>query len=249
MRIVLVVITHIEGASARNIGSPLVVCEDGRFAGYVSSGCLDQDIAGQALETLHDNKSRHVRYGEGSPYLDLRLPCGGGLDVVMVPDPDVRALKHMIAELRARREVSYKLETHIFTYTPPLQIIIFGNTAEADRLADVANLSGLVTKQRSDYADLETDIWSAIVLMFHEHDKEISLLQQAVTTPAFYIGAMGSRKAHADRHATLTEAGMSKADISRIKAPIGLVPSARDAGRLAVSVLADIFETDRLRRL
>ena len=87
------------------------------------------------------------------------------------------------------------------------------------------------------------DPWSAVILMFHEHDWEIALLAQALASEAFYIGAMGSDRTHALRREALKDAGVSADIIARIKGPIGLIPSMRDANLLALSTLAEIVKT------
>ena len=50
----------------------------------------DEELAEVALgEAARASQKRgFVRYGVGSPYIDIRLPCGGGLDILIVPDPD-----------------------------------------------------------------------------------------------------------------------------------------------------------------
>jgi len=78
--------------------------------------------------------------------------------------------------------------------------------------------------------------------MMHDHDWEPALLAQALTGDAFYIGAVGSPHTHVKRAALLKASGLHDNDIARIKGPIGLVPSLRDASMLAVSTLAEIIE-------
>jgi len=80
-------------------------------------------------------------------------------------------------------------------------------------------------------------------LMFHDHDWEVALLSQALSSEAFYIGAMGSERTHKLRCEALGEAGVSAENIARIKGPIGLIPSMRDANLLALSALAEIVQT------
>ena len=82
-----------------------------------------------------------------------------------------------------------------------------------------------------------------MVCLFHDHDWEGALLQQALAGPAFYIGAMGSVRTHEIRCETLSELGVSQADIARIHAPIGLIASQRDARLLAISILAEIIQS------
>jgi len=76
----------------------------------------------------------------------------------------------------------------------------------------------------------------------HDHDWEPALLAQALAGDAFYIGAVGSPHTHVKRASLLKTSGLHADDIARIKGPIGLVPSLRDASMLAVSTLAEIIE-------
>ena len=77
----LVTIVGIEGGSPRSVGAQMVIAEDGRFHGYLSGGCLEQAIVLEAQAILTSGTNRIVRYGKGSPYFDVKLPCGSGLDI------------------------------------------------------------------------------------------------------------------------------------------------------------------------
>lgn len=80
-RVCLVTIVGIEGAGPRPIGAQMAVAEDGRYAGYLSGGCLEQAVALEAQAAIKAGGNRLVRYGKGSPYFDVKLPCGSGLDL------------------------------------------------------------------------------------------------------------------------------------------------------------------------
>ena len=78
-RTVLVTVGSVEGSSMRNPGTIMGVAEDGSFAGSLSGGCIENAVVSEALEVLKEGSARVVRFGSGSPYLDIKLPCGGGL--------------------------------------------------------------------------------------------------------------------------------------------------------------------------
>ena len=90
--------------------------------------------------------------------------------------------------------------------------------------------------------EVTDDKWTALVLMFHDHDWEYALLEQALKGNAFYIGAMGSIRTHQDRCEMLKDKGVSPEDIARIHGPIGIIPTMRDANLLALSTLAEIVK-------
>jgi len=92
--------------------------------------------------------------------------------------------------------------------------------------------------------DWQMDEQTAVVTLFHDHSYEPAVLEAALSSPAFYIGAMGSRGAHAARLEGL-RGRVDAAALTRLRGPIGLVPSQREAGRLAISILAEIIQTER----
>ncbi len=72
----------------RNPGAHMGVCEDGTFAGSLSGGCIENAVVAEALDALELSAARVVRFGSGSPYVDIKLPCGGGLDIHFLPLSD-----------------------------------------------------------------------------------------------------------------------------------------------------------------
>jgi xanthine dehydrogenase accessory factor len=80
-RTALVTLVGVEGGAPRQAGAQMAAAEDGRYAGYLSGGCLEQAVALEAKAVIAAGQNRLVRYGKGSPYFDIRLPCGSGLDL------------------------------------------------------------------------------------------------------------------------------------------------------------------------
>lgn len=107
---VLVTLIGIEGGSSRAIGAQMAVAADGRRIGSFSGGCIEDAVAAEALETLGDGWGRVVRYGVGSPYIDVRLPCGGGIDLLFTPRPDPSAISATLAKLAQREEACLSVE-------------------------------------------------------------------------------------------------------------------------------------------
>lgn len=69
----------------RNPGTIMGVAQDGSFEGSLSGGCIENAVVAEALDALKAGETRVVRFGAGSPYLDIKLPCGGGLDLHFAP--------------------------------------------------------------------------------------------------------------------------------------------------------------------
>ncbi len=266
--VALVIVTRTTGGSVRAPGAIMAVRTDGSRCGYISGGCIDKDVALRAVESLTSGASIKLRYGAGSPFLDMPLPCGGAIDVEIVPDAPLEVVRRCHDDLVARvptvlclREIETTLR-----YFPKLRVRIAGRGADALALAklvaasgfelilqlrgnedvDEARRSGLtgVVELNSSSAlpPIEDDAWTAFVLMFHDPDWEPALLSQALAGDAFYIGAVGSRRAQDRRRSSLVKAGHDANSVNRIKGPIGLVAAMRSASMLAVSVMAEVID-------
>ncbi|MEO1100258.1 MAG: XdhC family protein [Pseudomonadota bacterium] len=284
-RCALAVVTDTEGGAVRAPGALMAVSSSGDAAGYVSGGCIDADVIQQAHLALQSGSPKKVRYGTGSPFVDIQLPCGGAIDVLLIADPDCATLETAVAALERRASTALTFnadgslniaspdaptgwhgEAFTARYRPKLRLRIAGRGADVVALASVAAASGISCVVESPDDDclsaaerggitetvkLETpaaisanrdDAATAFALMFHDPHWEERLLRDALAGDAFYIGAVGSRRTQERRRDALAAAGLPQTDIDRIRGPIGLVPSMRDASMLAVSALAEIVE-------
>ncbi len=255
----LVVVTEISGGTLRAKGALMAVSAESSI-GYISAGCVDGDIIFQARECLRSGQSRDLIYGEGSPFKDIILPCGGSISVHINPNPDKAKLNQILVNLKNRKSAQLFIGGHALYYAPKLRLRLAGRGAPFTALANLALTSGFQVigqspdecLQQSAFAKFDhltdpakipstqDDPWTAVIFLFHDHDWEPALLAQALNGTAFYIGAMGSAKTHSKRIATLTQNGAE--NTRRIKGPIGLIPAMRDAQMLAISILAEIIE-------
>lgn len=108
-RVVLVTVLAVEGSSMRDPGAHMGVCQDGSFVGSLSGGCIENAVVAEALDALAHSAPRVVRFGSGSPYLDIQLPCGGGLDIHFLPLSDDRLVAQCNAAIVDRRPFSLRL--------------------------------------------------------------------------------------------------------------------------------------------
>ncbi|MBA4491791.1 XdhC family protein [Paracoccus sp. S1E-3] len=264
-RAALALIIGVEGPSYRPLGAGMAIRATGESWGSLSSGCIERDVVIHARAALADGQVRALRYGAGSPFRDLVLPCGGGLDILILPAPDRRALAQAQASLQARRPAMLQLGPLVLNLQPQLRVLAFGKGPELRVFSALAAAAGYPVESFSpdpetlaglerarllsgkDWpAGLTADARTAVTLFFHDHDWEPGLLQAALDSPALYVGAQGSLRAHRARCADLLALGVPPEATARLAAPFGLIPSVRDPRMLAASVLAQVLEAARL---
>jgi len=90
-------------------------------------------------------------------------------------------------------------------------------------------------------AQLGIDAGTAVVTLSHDPKLDDPALIAALTSRAFYIGALGSTRTHARRVERLTAAGLGDA-LARIHAPIGLDLGGRAPVEIAVAILAQVIQ-------
>ncbi len=153
-------------------------------------------------------------------------------------------------------------------FNPPLRLIIVGAVHAGQALAPLGAAMGFAvtvidprgsfaTEERfpgvtlnHDWPDeamaaLAPDARTAIVTLTHDPKLDDPALDVGLKSPAFYVGALGSKRTHAKRVERLTELGHDAAAIARIAAPVGLDIGAVTAPEIALSIIAQIVARRR----
>jgi xanthine dehydrogenase accessory factor len=154
-----------DGASPREVGAQMLVTPDQSW-GFLSGGCVEDDIARHARDAIASGEPSLLRYGEGSPWIDIRLACGAGITVLVEPvgagDP---AIATLMQGYRIRQPVAWSSTGKarsaeivsvadaaqwvppLFTrgYAPALRLVIVGADATALATAALAQHLGLDT--------------------------------------------------------------------------------------------------------
>lgn len=81
---------------------------------------------------------------------------------------------------------------------------------------------------------------TAVAVLTHDPKLDDPALTRALPSPAFYVGALGSKTTQAKRRQRLLEAGLSEGQVGRLHAPIGIDLGGRSPEEIAISVLAQV---------
>ncbi len=155
--------------------------------------------------------------------------------------------------------------TNIFveTYIRPIKVIIVGAVHIAQYLIDYAkslNFEILVIDPRGYFAteqrcpgieimnkwpdevfkEIGTDSKTALIALTHDPKIDDPALQHALKKKFYYIGALGSKKTHANRCGRLKEAGFNDNQINSINGPIGIKLGGKSAPEIALSIIAQL---------
>ncbi|GAB1817407.1 XdhC family protein [Herbidospora sp. RD11066] len=158
------------------------------------------------------------------------------------------------------------LQVFVQSFAPPPKMLVFGAIDFAAAVARVGKFLGyhvvvcdarpvfatskrfpdadeVVVKWPHDYlSHAAVDERTVICVLTHDPKFDVPLLEVALRTPAAYVGAMGSRRTHDDRMARLREIGLTEAELSRLRSPIGLDLGARTPEETAVSIAAELIQ-------
>jgi xanthine dehydrogenase accessory factor len=153
------------------------------------------------------------------------------------------------------------------SFVPPPRMLVFGAVDFTAALVRVAKVLGyqvtvcdarpvFATARRFPLADELVVDWphrllervgaslgerDAICVLTHDHKFDVPAIVAALATGVGYLGAMGSRRTHAERVSRLREAGVGEAGLARLHAPIGLDLGARTPEETAVAICAEII--------
>jgi xanthine dehydrogenase accessory factor len=161
-----------------------------------------------------------------------------------------------------------ELAVFVHSFAPPPRMLVFGAIDFAAAVARVGKFLGyhvtvcdarpvFATAKRFPEADevvvkwphkflaeteADVDERTVICVLTHDPKFDVPLLEVALRTGAGYVGAMGSRRTHEDRLERLREAGVTEAEIARLRSPIGLDLGARTPEETAVSIAAELIQ-------
>lgn len=242
----LCTIVGIDGSFSRRLGAQLAVHRDGTITGSLADGCLEKQLASEIAAA---SAPVVKRFGAGSELIDFRLPCGSGLDVLIDPAPDRTACRGVLATLERREAASLPLPSDQLPerrYIPQLRLVLFGEGPELAALLALASAAGIDAHAAGDLSlgqapeGIAVDAWTAIDLLFHDHEWEQPILKWALGTAAFHIGAQGGLEARRRRIERLAASGLAPEQLARIRSPVGAIARSREPGVLALSVLAEV---------
>ena len=105
---------------------------------------------------------------------------------------------------------------------------------------DIPGVTLVKTMPDDTVIEMKLDERCAVVALTHDPKLDDLALMEALKSPAFYVGALGSRANNAKRRKRLEEFDLTREQIGRLHGPIGLYIGSRTPPEIAISILAEI---------
>lgn len=211
---------------------------------------------------MGSGRDREIRYGEGSPWFDIVLPCGGGITLTLHKLRSAQPLLAVLNRLEQRKPAGLRydpqaqslvcLPTQTRTgwnlngfevgFRPCVRLMIYGRSLEAQATASLAAATGYDSHifdlfPASASAQIDTD--TAVILLCHDPTGSCQCCRprEKQNPLSRRIGQLSNPHVTS---AKAPRAGMVGEETTQIRAPVGIFPKARDAHTLALSVLAEV---------
>ncbi len=199
---------------------------------------------------------------EERPEVTLTVVAGAGVGE-RLRDPELE----QAARSRGRSHVLKLGDRTVFAdvVAPPPRLFVYGAVDTAEAVCRTAKLLGwrtvvadarasFATRERIPSADELLVAWpeealaqvpldadTAVLVLTHDDKFDLPLLDAALRSDAFYVGALGSRRNQERRRGLLLERGVEEERLERIAGPSGLDIGAETPAETALSMLAEIL--------
>jgi xanthine dehydrogenase accessory factor len=222
----MAVVTIVRGEP---LGEKLLVYENGRVSGTLGSSDLDRAGFAAGIERLSDDLSGISPLGLAvDAFVDVfarppHLVIVGGVHTAIALSQIAKILGFRITVVDARERFASR------SRFPMVDDLVVAWPDEA-------------------LESIKVDSRTYIAILTHDPKFDEPALIAALSRPARYVGAIGSRKTTADRRGRLLERGLTEEQLDRIHAPIGLNIGGKTPEEVALSVAAEIVSVRRGRR-
>jgi len=233
-------IVQVRGSIPGYESAKLLVREDGSLVGTIGGGCVEAEVWNAAREVMAEEKPRKLSFNLGNDAAyDNGLICGGQLDVfveAIIPQPR--------AFIFGAGHISRSL-SQVATMAGFATVVIDNRETFANR-ERFPEADGIHAEEYEDvYQKLTINSSSYLVIVTRGHRDDMRVLRWAITTPARYIAMVGSRRKVYAILKEFEKEGITRENLDRLYAPMGLEIGAITPEEIAISVLAEMIAVRR----
>ncbi|HEX6481958.1 MAG TPA: XdhC family protein [Ktedonobacteraceae bacterium] len=222
---VLATVIWCERPTSAKPGAQAIIQANGKMTGWIGGTCAQPVVVREAL--------RAMREGD-DPYL-LRLG-----------DPETGVARDNVRLFPMSCTSGGVLDIYMEPHLPQPQLVLIGESpviAALSQLAPVLDFA-VVQLNSADLSQLQINERTYILVATHgQYDEDA--LEQALSTPAVYVGMVGSHKRADACRDYLRTSGLKEQQINRLKAPAGLDIGAVTPEEIAATILAELVQVRR----
>ena len=222
---VLATVVWFERPTSAKPGAQAIIQADGTITGWIGGSCAQPVVLREALRILREGDDAYLlRLGapevgierSGVRVFPMSCTSGGILDIYMEP------------------------------HLPQPQLLLIGDLPVIATLQKLAAVLDFTVNQvdTADLSNFNIDERTYILVATHgQYDEDA--LEQALCSPAGYVGMVGSHRRAESCREYLRTSGLTEQQIERLKAPAGLDIGALTPQEIAASILSELVQVRR----
>ncbi|MGZ4912996.1 MAG: XdhC family protein [Halobacteriota archaeon] len=243
MRLALCTIIEKQGSGPRDIGTKMIVREDGITYGTIGGGTLERALVDECVKTLQERTVRTITFnltgGERAGTVATGLICGGQMVVfidVLEPDPRLIIVGsgHVALPLARLADVVGFGVTIIDDDAERANEGCFP-MAETIVVGDFTNVVSEFKVRPDDF----------VVIAHGNPERDYAALKAIAEKKPAYIGLLGSKTKVAHLVKRLQWDGISVEELTMLHAPVGVTIGAQTPEEIGISILAEIIQHKR----
>ena len=236
----LATIIQVQGSIPSYESSKILVRDDGSIVGTVGGGCVEAEVWSAAQDVMREEKPRRLHFNlNNNPEYETGLICGGSLDIFVEP-------------ILARPTIYLFGGGHVSLHVSKVASLAGFDTVVIDDREAFASKERFPEASETYAGDweaifpkLKINDFSYLVLVTRGHKGDLTCLRWAVTTPARYIGMIGSKRKLVEIFKVLEGEGVPAEKLERVHSPIGLDIGALTPEEIAVAIVAEMIAVRR----
>lgn len=235
--VVLCTVVGTSRSVPRRAGAKMLVFAHGSTSGTIGGGEMESRVIAEALDALAEGRPRRLTYALVDPSSGDPGVCGGEVDLYLEPH-----MPHSTIYLIGAGHVGAAV-AELATWLGHRVVVWDDRPEQLDGIDGVhATVSGSIEDA---VAAHPIDEHTRVVMVTRNVQLDTTLLPVLLSTPAPYIGLMGSERRWATTREKLAAAGVADVDLDRVQSPIGVEINAETPAEIAVSILAEVIADER----
>jgi xanthine dehydrogenase accessory factor len=235
----LATVVSTKGSTPAKVTARMLVFPEGGILGTVGGGCVEADVIRSARDVIDTGSPRRMTFHlHGEEAERTGIACGGILEIMIesLEEPRVVLIgAGHVAQAVARLAARLDFRVTVVDDRPDF--------ANRERFPDVDEI---VVAELSDLArNVKVTRNCAVICMTRGHAEDLTALKFALTTPARYVGVLGSKGKRLQFREALAADGHAPAAIESLHMPVGLEIGAETVEEIAVAIVGELIKERR----